>query len=140
MNSLTIGQAARQAGVGVETVRFYERKGLLEPPPRRASGYRQYPPTAARRIRFIKHAQELGFSLREIQELLTLRVAPGTTCGDVRERATEKLTQIEGKLASLRRMQAALRRLAAACRGAGPTSECPILEELDREEGARAER
>jgi DNA-binding transcriptional MerR regulator len=78
--SLTTGELANWAGVNVETLRFYERKGLLPRPPRRASGYREYPLECVRLIRFIKRAQELGFSLREIRELLDLRVQPGVTC------------------------------------------------------------
>ena len=76
MRALTIGQVARQAGVGVETVRFYERQGLLDAPPRRASGYRQYAPEMVARLQFIRRAKELGFALKEIRELLSLRVAP----------------------------------------------------------------
>src|SRR6266571_3012042 len=83
MESLSIGQVARRAGVGVETVRFYEREGLLEEPPRRASGYRQYSEQAIKRIHFIKRAQQLGFSLKEITELLMLRVDAQTSCEEV---------------------------------------------------------
>lgn len=138
MSALTIGKVADQAGVGVETVRFYEREGLIDEPPRRASGYRQYEPDVVLRIRFIRHAKELGFTLREIQELLELRVDPESTCADVRGRAKAKVEDIEGRIESLQRMKAALERLARKCRGAGPTADCPILEELDREENGHA--
>jgi MerR family mercuric resistance operon transcriptional regulator len=134
MKPLTIGQVARQAGIGVETVRFYERQGLLEEPARRESGYRQYPEDVVARLRFIKRAKELGFSLKEIKELLALRVDPTTTCREVKERAEAKITDIEGKIASLLRMKKALVKLTATCRGKGPTSECPILDALDKEE------
>jgi MerR family mercuric resistance operon transcriptional regulator len=135
MEVLTIGQLARQAGVGVETIRFYEREGLIVEPERRPSSrYRQYPPQAVRRVRFIRHAKELGFTLREIQELLELRVDPNSTCADVRARARDKIADIEGRIESLVRMKAALERLARKCRGKGPSTECPILEELDRED------
>ncbi|MBI2897941.1 MAG: heavy metal-responsive transcriptional regulator [Deltaproteobacteria bacterium] len=134
MESMTIGQVANAAGVGVETVRFYEREGLLAKPPRRPSGYRQYPPVAVRRIRFIKRAKDLGFTLGEIRELLALRVDPRTTCGDVRDRAEAKIADIDGKLLALQRMRAALVDLTKACSGRGPTSECPILDALDEEE------
>lgn len=137
---LTIGQLARRAGVGVETIRFYEREGLVAAPARRASGYRQYPADVVRRVRFIRHAKDLGFTLREIHELLALRVDPDSTCADVRARARAKIADVEGRIASLERMKAALERLARACRGRGPTSDCPILEELDREEDAGAGR
>ena len=135
MMTLTIGQLARQAGVGVETVRFYEREGLIADPPRRASGYRQYPADAVRRVRFIRHAKGLGFTLKEIAELLYLRVAPDSTCADVRQRANDKIADIEQRIESLARMKAALERLASRCRGRGPTTDCPILEDLD--EGGR---
>ena len=83
METLTIGQLARQAEVNVETLRYYERRGLIPEPPRKESGYRQYPPDDLARIRFIKHAKELGFTLKEILDLLTLRVDPETSCDDV---------------------------------------------------------
>ena len=83
MESITIGKVAKGAAVGVETVRFYEREGLIERPPRRDSGYRAYPAGTVDRVRFIKRAKELGFSLKEIKELMALRIAPGATCGQV---------------------------------------------------------
>lgn len=138
MQALTIGRLAQQAGVGVETIRFYEREGLIAQPDRRPSGYRQYPPEVVRRVRFIRHAKDLGFTLKEIQELLDLRVDPSSTCEDVRKRARAKVTDIEERIASLERMKAALLRLGRKCRGKGPTSECPILEELDRDEEVRS--
>jgi len=138
MDVLTIGQVAKRAGVGVETVRFYEREGLIAEPDRRPSGYRQYQPDAVQRIRFIRHAKELGFSLKEISELLSLRVDPDSTCADVRQRAHDKIADIEEKMASLARMKSALVRLVTKCRGEGPTTDCPILEEIDREEDADA--
>lgn len=131
MQRLTIGQVAGLADVGVETVRFYERKGLIEEPPRRVSGYRQYPPEAVARIRFIRRAKDLGFSLREIKELLALRLDPQTTCGDVRDRAEEKLVDIRERIDVLERMRAALERLTAACSGNGSVGECPILEAME---------
>jgi Hg(II)-responsive transcriptional regulator len=140
MEVLTIGQLAKQAGVGVETIRFYEREGLLAEPERRPSGYRQYAPEVVRRVRFIRHAKELGFALKEVQELLELRVDPISTCADVRKHAHAKIADIEGRILALARMKAVLERLARSCRGRGPTSECPILEVLDREEAADASR
>ena len=134
MEALTIGQVAKQAGVGVETIRFYEREGLLAEPERRPSGYRQYPAEVVRRVRFIRHAKDLGFALKEVQELLELRVDPVSTCADVREHARAKIADIAERIAALERMKAALERLARSCRGRGPTSECPILEVLDRED------
>src|SRR5690349_20958006 len=134
MRPLTIGQVARQAGVGVETVRFYERRGLLEEPARRESGYRQYREDVVARLRFIKRAKVLGFSLKEIKELLALRVDPTISCREVNQQAEAKIADIEGKMASLLRMKKALVKLTAVCRGQGPTSECPILDALDKEQ------
>jgi MerR family mercuric resistance operon transcriptional regulator len=131
MGNMTIGQMARSAGASVETIRFYEREGLLEHPARSASGYRNYPPEAVARLRMIRQAKELGFSLNEIKELLALRVAPGKSCSDVRARTERKIADIDQRIAALKRMKAALARLAAACAGRGPTSECPILEALE---------
>lgn len=131
---LTIGQVARRTGVGVETLRFYEREGLIAEPPRRASGYRQYPEDAVSRVRFIRRAKELGFSLKEIRELLCLRVDPSTTCADIKRRTEAKIAHIEEKIRALQTIQGALGRLAAACKGRGPASECPILEALELEE------
>jgi MerR family copper efflux transcriptional regulator len=133
MKPLTIGQVAQKAGVGVETVRFYERQGLLEEPARKESGYRQYPEDVVARLRFIKRAKELGFSLKEIKELLALRVDPATTCREVKKQAQAKIADVEGKIRSLLRMKEALVELTRACRGRGPTSECPILDALEKE-------
>jgi len=97
MSKLTIGQLARQANVNLETIRYYERRGLIPQPPRNASGYRQYGEQDLARTRFIKRAQALGFTLKEIAELLSLRVAPGTTCGQVKERVQVKIADVEKK-------------------------------------------
>ena len=133
---MTIGEMAKNAGVGVETVRFYEREGLLPEPPRRSSGYRQYSPEALRRLQFIRRTKELGFSLEEIRELMELRVDPRTSCGEVKRRAEDKITDIEKKMAELRRMKKALGRLASSCSGRGPTSVCPILDAMEGGRGA----
>lgn len=127
---LTIGGLAKAADIGVETVRFYERKGLLPEPPRSRAGYRQYPPQTVDRLRFIRRAQGLGFSLREITDLLDLRVDEVAACGPVEAQAREKLEQVAEKITELRRIQSALRRLVRACEAREPTGECPILEEL----------
>jgi MerR family transcriptional regulator, copper efflux regulator len=134
--ALTIGEVAKGAEVGVETIRFYEREGLIVSPPRRPSGYRQYPAGTIRRVRFIRRAKELGFTLKEIGELLSLRVDPRTTCADVRVVARAKIGDIEEKITELRRISDVLDRLARACRGQGPTTECPILDMLDEENHA----
>lgn len=134
MKHLTIGQVAKRAGVGVETVRFYEREGLLEEPERRPSGYRQFDEGIVNRLRFIRRAKELGFTLKEIKELLSLKLDPSTTCADVKDRAEGKIANIEAKIESLERMKRALVKLTKACSGRGTTSECPILDALDGEE------
>lgn len=131
MDGLTTGQVARQAQVNVETVRYYERRGLLPEPNRRPSGYRNYSLEAVRRIRFIKHAQQLGFSLEEVDELLQLRVDPATPCSEVKQRAEAKHGEIERRIEDLRRMQRALTTLADTCSGEGPIHECPILDALE---------
>jgi len=138
-STLKIGELARAADVGVETIRYYERRGLLAQPPRRTSGYRQYPPQAVRRVRFIRRAQALGFTLKEIEDLLALRVDDERSCADVRALARAKLEDIERRVAELQQMGRALERVARRCRGRGPTSECPILEVLDEEEAPHAE-
>ncbi len=127
MDALSIGQVAKQVAVGVETIRFYEREGLLDKPKRNASGYRQYSQEVISRLYFIKQAKKLGFSLNEISELLSLRVDPDTNCETVKARAIAKITNIDSKIEVLQNMRRALVKLTAACQGAGPTSECPIL-------------
>lgn len=137
MSALTIGKVAGKAGVGVETVRFYERRGLIERPRRPLdAGFRVYPEEAVRRIRFIRQAQELGFSLREIAELLSLRADPSTDCADVREHAQEKLRGVESKIARLERIRDALRELIAACPAKGALRACSIMGALEGAEGA----
>lgn len=132
METFTVGKLAKKAGVHVETLRFYERRGLMPEPVRTASGYRQYSAKDVKRLRFIKHAQELGFSLKEIRELLHLRVDPETTCRDVRQQVRVKIADIEAKLIKLEEIRKALVRLETACSRRGPTSDCPILEFLDQ--------
>jgi len=131
MQSWTIGKVAKQAGVGIETIRFYERTGLIAEPPRRESGYRQYPSNAVDRLRFIKRAKELGFSLKEIKELVTLSTVPRTTCGQMRKRAETKVEDIEDKIRGLQQMKRTLKKLIASCEGKRSVSECPILDALE---------
>jgi MerR family mercuric resistance operon transcriptional regulator len=141
MTNMTIGKLAKQSGVGVETIRFYERKGLIEKPPRRESGYRQYPDETVRRVLFIKRAKALGFTLREIKELLALRIRPEATCGDVLHQAEAKIADIEERIMTLQRMKQALTTLTVACSGRGPASRCPILEAMkdDQDENSQVE-
>ena len=133
MKHLTIGELAKRSQVNIETIRYYERRGLIPNPPRRASGYRQFTQEAVIRIRFIKHAQEVGFTLKEISELLSLRVDPKTSCVDIRMRAEEKIEEVDEKIRGLEAMRKALHQLKAACKGRGPTSDCPILDTLEAE-------
>lgn len=130
---LRIGEVAKQAAVHVETLRYYERRGLVAKPPRTGVNYRYYPRETVRRVRFVKRAQELGFSLNEIRELLSLRVTPRARCADVRDRADAKIADIEAKIRALRRMKKALSGLLAECEGQRPVSECPILASLNTE-------
>ena len=130
--SLFIGKVARLAGVGVETIRFYERQGLLTAPARRDSGYRMYPEHVLSRIRFIRRAKELGFSLREIKELLEFRRSSSAPCEDVCEKAQAKIANIEGKIATLTKMKEALSELFAACQVRASLADCPILEFLEK--------
>jgi len=128
---MTIGQVASAAAVNIQTIRYYERRGLLAAPRRSASGYRQYAADAIARLRFVKHAQELGFSLQEIQELLGLRVRNGATCGLVAQKTRKKLAVVQRRIADLERLQRTLQRLAASCAARRPTDVCPILEVLE---------
>lgn len=131
MRALTIGQVARRAEIGVETVRFYEREGLIEEPSRTASGYRQYDEQTVARLRFIRQAKELGFTLSEIRELLSLRCSPKASSADVKRQAEAKIADIEEKIQTLQRMKQALVKLTKTCSGNGPKTECPILEALE---------
>ena len=134
MSDLTSGQLAEGAGVGIETIRYYERKGLLPPPARSRSGYRRFPAESVDRLRSIRQAQHLGFSLKEIQELLSLRIDPKASCSEVRQRAQAKIDEIEQRLRGLQRIREVLWRLIEACGGRGPTAACPILEALEASE------
>lgn len=135
--SLTIGQTAAAANVNVQTIRYYERRGLLAAPQRTAAGYRQYYEDAVQRLRFIKHAQELGFSLREIQDLLALRVRHTRACDAVERKTRQKIALVERKIDDLQRIKLTLEQLAAACAARQPTDECPILNALEDNAVAR---
>jgi MerR family copper efflux transcriptional regulator len=133
MQTLTIGQVAKASGVGVETIRFYEREGLIAEPSRRASGYRQYSFEAVRRVRFVRRAKELGFTLREIGELLSLREQSSKPRGEVRALADAKITSINERIRDLERIRRVLETLSQACCGPG-TTECPILDALETDD------
>ncbi|MBU0729611.1 MAG: MerR family DNA-binding protein [Proteobacteria bacterium] len=130
MKGLTIGKLAKSAGIGIETVRFYEKQGLLDPPPRTESNYRIYPDEEIVKLRFIKRAKTLGFSLNEIKGLILLTHDPHATKADIKRRTDEKIKDIRQKIEDLTRMLGALEHLAGACDGHGPVAECPIIEAL----------
>ena len=126
MSLLSIGQVAKQTGVTVETVRFYEKQGLIELPQRSESGYRQYPVETTKRVHFIQHAKEVGFTLKEVAELLALRREPGTSCSDIKLRATQKIETVDQKIKDLQLIRAALARMILKCHGSRDLSSCPI--------------
>lgn len=125
---LTIGRLARASEVGVETVRFYERVGLVSRPRRPQQGFRSYPADTVARIRFIRYAQGLGFTLREVKELLSLRTDPSADCAAVRRRAEAKRNDVAAKIARLDEIRHALDTLIAACPGKGQITACTILD------------
>jgi Cu(I)-responsive transcriptional regulator len=135
---LTIGQLAHACDTSVDTIRYYERERLLPRPLRAPSRYRLYEPQAVVRLRFIRQAKALGFSLDEVRELLALRVDRTKSCADVRLRARAKVAEIEARIGELARVKAALDHLAATCSGSGPISECPILDALEAGSAAQA--
>ncbi|MDE3053354.1 MAG: heavy metal-responsive transcriptional regulator [Gemmatimonadota bacterium] len=131
--TLTIGQLAEAGAVNAETIRYYERMELLRAPERTAGGYRQYGPSELRRLRFIRRAKALGFSLAEIRELLALRVHDPRSCGAVSRRVDVKIQGVEQRMREMRSMLRTLKRLRASCATGTPTVECPILEALDED-------
>lgn len=135
MVGMTSGQLAACAGVNTQTLRYYERRGLLPSPARTRAGYRQYPVDAADRLRFIKRAQVLGFSLSEIRELLALRVRHVSACDTVKAKTEAKLEVVDQKLRELERMRRSLEQLVAACDAQRPTGDCPVLKMLEETDG-----
>lgn len=132
--TLTIGQLAKLGQVNLETIRFYEREGLLPDPPRSQSGYRAFPQATLRQLRFIGRAKELGFSLAEIRGLLALKAEPNGDCAEVCRQARQKFRDVDEKIHRLQAIKRALQRLTRACSGDRRVSECGILENLGREE------
>lgn len=132
-NPMTRGELADRTGVGAETIRYYERRDLLPDPPRSDGGFRQYDESYVDRLRFIRRAKDLGFTLSEIQDLLALRVGEEEECAEVRREATAKLEDVEARIRDLRRIRAALTNLIDACEKTDPTSDCPILDALQGE-------
>jgi MerR family transcriptional regulator, copper efflux regulator len=141
MQTLKIGELARAADVHIETLRFYERKGLLSAAKRTEKGYRLYQHDDIMRVRFIKHAQRVGFSLKEVKEvmeLLQLKLDRRSRCADVEMRAKNKIVEINLKIKSLKKMRAVLVSLADACKGTVPSSECPILQAFEETSNVRS--
>lgn len=134
MTMLTIGQVAEHTGMTVETLRFYEKQGLIDTPQRSESGYRQYPTETLKRLRFIQRAKQVGFTLKDIAELLDLRREPGASCSDIKIRATKKIEDVDRKIDDLTRIRDALARMVIKCKGSGSLNVCPILEELEMDE------
>jgi MerR family mercuric resistance operon transcriptional regulator len=130
MIQMTIGQVARQTGVSVETIRFYEKEGLIDEPERNPSGYRQYPAETIKRVLFIQRAKEIGFTLKEIHDLLSLQEKPEACCGDVLSKAESKMVEIEAKINELQRMKNALAKLTMECISDNGLDNCPILDAL----------
>lgn len=124
------GEVAKQAGVNVETLRFYEREGILPEPPRRVSGYREYPDETVDLIRFVKRSQELGFSLREVKEMLSLRKVPRRASKKASRLVEIKIAEIDLKIRDLTAMRKVLDELQCACQQSGASASCPIIETL----------
>lgn len=137
---MRIGEVAARADVNVQTLRYYERRGLLGAPQRRPSGYREYSPETIRVIRFVKRAQNLGFTLAEVEELLRLRTDRRASCAEVRAAATAKMADIDQKLRQLGAIKGALQTLIDSCTRGGSTRTCPILEVLDDERAGGSPR
>ena len=129
--SLKIGEVASRSGVNLQTIRYYEREQLLPAPPRLASGYRMFPADAVHRVLFIKRAQELGFSLAEIRELLSIQIDPRKECSDVKRLAREKILDLDARIRTLEAMREILAGLTRSCPGNGPSSHCPILGSIE---------
>ena len=134
-SSLTIGAVAKRVGVAIDTIRFYEREGLLPEPARRASGYRSYGDGAIAQLRFIRRAKQLGFTLEEIRELLALSADRQRGVKAVKKRAQERLAAIEQRIVALQRVRDGLAQLVESCPGHGAPEHCPILQALSGEEG-----
>lgn len=134
---MKIGEVAAHAGVPTATVRYYERRGLIAPTERTRAGYRHYGVEAARQLRFIRHAQELGFSLDEIREMLELRIDDPDACARVEATTREKIRTVRQRLAELRRLERMLQQFVGACRRHEPAEPCPILAVLEADDAAR---
>lgn len=131
INQYQIGQVSTLSSVSIDTIRYYEKIGLIEKPIRSNGGFRKYSPQIVDKLNFIQQAQRLGFSLKEISHLLSLRVNRDSSCRKVKKQTEGKIADIERKILDLQKMKKALKLLAAECKGSGPTDDCPILRNLD---------
>lgn len=129
---MKIGTVAKKTGIGIETIRFYEREGLIAVPDRGPSGYREYGDDIEIRLSFIRRAKDLGFSLKEIKELLSLKAKPKSKCGSVKNKANKKIEEIEEKISQLDSIKTALMELVKSCNSEAPASDCPILDAFER--------
>ena len=134
MSKMTIGRIAKQVGVSTDTIRLYERYGLIDEPVRTESGYRCYGQQDVRRLLFIKRAKAMGFTLKEIAELLAIRQTSEHTCDDVREQATHKLNDTQHKIAELKQLAKALQILIDSCEEHKEDQHCPILDALEQQD------
>lgn len=129
---MKIGELAKRSGIGIETIRYYERERLLQEPLRRPSGYRQYEVATLERLEYIRRAKELGFTLAEIRELLELSFAARSGCDHIRPRAESKLADIDEKIRCLKRMRRALGKIVKNCRATDSTDDCPLIHKTKR--------
>jgi len=129
--SYMAGQLAKAANVNIQTVRFYDRQGILKPASRTEAGYRIYDKEGVKRLNFIIQAKELGFSLKEIKGFLALRVQSVQACDRVRKKTTEKLKDIQNKIAHLKKLEKTFRGLIGDCENRVVTNQCPILEKME---------
>lgn len=134
MSSLKIGELARRSGLRVETLRYYERRGLIPPPDRLPSGYRIYSPDVLQRLAFIRRCKALGFTLEETRDLLQLQQHPECGSAEVKQRVERHIADIRRRVEDLQQMLATLEALSASCDGKGPATDCPILAFLEGEE------
>lgn len=129
MSAMSIGELAKRTAVQVETIRYYEKTGVMPAPPRTPGGYRMYDENHVQRLVFVRRSRELGFGLADVRRMLSLVDTGHVTCEQVRALAVEHLAQVRAKIADLRRMEQALERTAASCVG-GSTPDCPIIDSL----------
>ena len=130
MKQLKIGQVAKQSGLTVETVRYYEQRGLIPEPQRLDSGYRVYPESILTRLHFINRCKDLGFSLQEISELLSIQIDPDNSSALVKEQVEHKIELVKEKISELQKLQGSLEQLSGMCCGEGSVSDCPIIDFL----------